>query len=110
MNDSIAIDLGITIELVALTNPNATSGAVKVAAAKVAAVDDFIMELPNGYNTKVGERGAALSGCQRQRITLVKPLWAGRRFSSRSLAISGIKRLLLLSLSTARISGLGLRI
>jgi HlyB family type I secretion system ABC transporter len=58
-------------ENIALTNPDATSEDV-IAAAKVAAAHDFIMELPNGYNTRVGERGAALSGGQRQRIAIAR--------------------------------------
>jgi HlyB family type I secretion system ABC transporter len=62
---------GTIQENIALTNPDATSDDV-IAAAKVAAAHDFIMELPNGYNTKVGERGAALSGGQRQRIAIAR--------------------------------------
>jgi ATP-binding cassette, subfamily B, bacterial HlyB/CyaB len=58
-------------ENIALTNPDATSVEV-IAAAKVAAAHDFIMDLPNGYNTKVGERGSALSGGQRQRIAIAR--------------------------------------
>jgi HlyB family type I secretion system ABC transporter len=58
-------------ENIALTNPDATSEEV-IAAAKVAAAHDFIMDLPNGYNTKVGERGSALSGGQRQRIAIAR--------------------------------------
>jgi ATP-binding cassette, subfamily B, bacterial HlyB/CyaB len=60
---------GTIQENIALTNPDATSEDV-IAAAKVAAAHDFIMDLPNGYNTKVGERGSALSGGQRQRIAI----------------------------------------
>lgn len=52
---------GTIQENIALTNPDATSKDV-AAAAKVAAAHDFIMELANGYNTKVGECGAAISG------------------------------------------------
>ena len=58
-------------ENIALTNPDATSEDI-IAAAKVAAAHEFIMELPNGYNTRVGERGAALSGGQRQRVAIAR--------------------------------------
>ncbi len=62
---------GTIQENIALTNPDATSEDV-IAAAKVAAAHDFIMDLPNGYNTKVGERGSSLSGGQRQRIAIAR--------------------------------------
>jgi ABC-type bacteriocin/lantibiotic exporter with double-glycine peptidase domain len=62
---------GTVQENIALANPDATSEDV-IAAAKIAAAHDFIMELPDGYNTKVGERGAALSGGQRQRIAIAR--------------------------------------
>jgi ATP-binding cassette subfamily B protein len=62
---------GTVQENIALNHPDATSEEI-IAAAKVAAAHEFIMSLPNGYNTRVGERGAALSGGQRQRIAIAR--------------------------------------
>ncbi|NJR15333.1 MAG: type I secretion system permease/ATPase [Calothrix sp. CSU_2_0] len=68
--DSLLFE-GTIQENIALTNPDATTDEI-IAAAKIAAAHDFIMDLPNGYNTKVGERGGSLSGGQRQRITIAR--------------------------------------
>lgn len=68
--DSLLFD-GTVQENIALTNPDATSEEI-IQAAKIAAAHDFIMNLPNGYNTRVGEKGAGLSGGQRQRIAIAR--------------------------------------
>ncbi len=52
-------------------NPDATDDEIKEAA-RVAFAHDFIEEMPNGYDTVVGERGIFLSGGQRQRIAIAR--------------------------------------
>ena len=53
--------------------PDATDADIE-RVAKIANAHDFIMAMPDGYNTIVGERGVGLSGGQRQRISLARAL------------------------------------
>ncbi len=65
------IFLGSVLDNLRLANPDASLEAVRAAAAQAGA-DDFIMALPHGYDTPLGERGAGLSGGQIQRLALAR--------------------------------------
>jgi ATP-binding cassette subfamily B protein len=60
-------------ENIAFGRPEATEDEI-VAAAKAAQAHDFILEMPQGYRTRVGERGSTLSGGQKQRIAIARAL------------------------------------
>ncbi|MBD0269159.1 MAG: peptidase domain-containing ABC transporter [Cyanobacteria bacterium Co-bin8] len=70
--DSLLFD-GTIQENIALTNPDANAESI-IEAATTACAHDFIMDLPLGYNTRVGERGSSLSGGQRQRIAIARTI------------------------------------
>ena len=64
---------GSVKENISLTNSEANDQDI-VKAAKLAEAHEFIMTLPSGYSTSVGERGSSLSGGQRQRIAIARTL------------------------------------
>lgn len=68
--DSLLFE-GSVHDNIALSNPEATSEEI-IAAARVACAHDFIMTLPSGYASSVGERGGGLSGGQRQRVAIAR--------------------------------------
>lgn len=70
--DNFLFDVSLR-DNIRLGKPNATEDEI-IAAAKAAHCHDFIMALPKGYDTKAGEAGGAMSGGERQRITLARAI------------------------------------
>ena len=64
---------GTIKENIAIAMPNATDEEI-MRAAKLSGADDFIQEMPQKYDTFVGERGSLLSGGQRQRVSIARAL------------------------------------
>ena len=69
----VALFADTVAENIRYGTPNATLNEVRQAAA-AAQADDFIRVLPEGYDTKLGERGITLSGGQRQRIAIARAI------------------------------------
>lgn len=82
--DSLRSQIGIVLqdttlfsgtirENIAFGRPDASQAEIE-AAARAASAHDFIMEFPDGYDTRVGERGMTLSGGQKQRVAIARAL------------------------------------
>lgn len=69
---------GSVLENIRYAAPNASLEDC-IAAAKMANAHNFIMSLPDGYNTYVGEKGYRLSGGQRQRVSIARAICAKPR-------------------------------
>ncbi|HHW37504.1 MAG TPA: ABC transporter ATP-binding protein [Bacillales bacterium] len=70
LQDNILFSESVKMNIL-MGNPHATDEEV-IQAAKAANAHDFIMDLPAGYDTKVGERGVKLSGGQKQRVAIAR--------------------------------------
>jgi subfamily B ATP-binding cassette protein HlyB/CyaB len=72
LQDSVLFNCSVR-DNIALVDPAVPAETV-IAAARLAGAHDFILKLPEGYDTVVGERGSGLSGGQRQRIAIARAL------------------------------------
>lgn len=72
LQDSVLFNRSVR-DNIALADPTISTDRV-IAAATLAGAHDFILKLPEGYDTVVGERGSTLSGGQRQRIAIARAL------------------------------------
>ena len=66
---------GTVAENISIHCPTATMDQI-IKCATIAGANDFILELPNGYNTIIGEKGMGLSGGQKQRIAIARAILA----------------------------------
>ena len=70
--DSLLFE-GSVRDNISLGRPEADTDDI-IHAAKIACAHDFIMDLPDGYNTKISEKGSNLSGGQRQRLSIARTI------------------------------------
>jgi len=75
MQETMLLDASVR-DNIAYARPDATTAAVEEAA-RAADADTFIRALPDGYDTRIGQRGRTLSGGQRQRLSLARALLRG---------------------------------
>jgi ATP-binding cassette subfamily B protein len=75
--DTFLFSLSVA-ENIAFADPEAPKEAI-IRAAKLAGADEFVRQLPNGYETVIGEHGYSLSGGQRQRIAIARAVLADPR-------------------------------
>lgn len=71
VQQDIYLFAGTVLENIRYGKPNAAEEEI-IAAAKQANAHDFIMALPNGYSTDIGQRGVKLSGGQKQRLSIAR--------------------------------------
>jgi ATP-binding cassette subfamily B protein len=71
VQQDIYLFAGTVLENIGYGNPNASRAEI-IEAAKKANAHDFVMTLPNGYDTDIGQRGVKLSGGQKQRLSIAR--------------------------------------
>lgn len=69
---------GTVAENISIHCPSASMEQI-ISCAKIAGAHDFILELPDGYNTVIGEKGMGLSGGQKQRVAIARAILANPR-------------------------------
>ena len=71
VQQDVFLFIGTVLDNIRYGRPDATMEEI-IEAAKLANAHDFIMELPDGYNTNIGQRGVKLSGGQKQRLSIAR--------------------------------------